>query len=75
MGACSQTIGSEPTTVENDAIVLENVPSFAQQGCQALLERVQRDLDLGVIFQPTTPAIESGAVEQAVKVALPPATG
>jgi uncharacterized protein YndB with AHSA1/START domain len=75
VGVCSHTIGSEPAAKENDAIVLENVPTFAQQGCQALLDRVQRDLELGIIFQPATPSIDGGAVEQAVHAALSPATG
>jgi hypothetical protein len=75
VGACSHTIGSEPAAKENDTIVLENVPVFAQQGCEALLDRVQRDLELGVIFQPTAASIDGGAVNQAVEAALSPATG
>lgn len=52
---CSKTSGPEPARRENDAIILENLPSGSMQGFQKLHERMLADIELGVIV-PLNPA-------------------
>lgn len=70
VGACSRTIGSKSASVENDAFILENVPEGAREGCRALFNRIQGDIELGVIVQPAAPSISLDSVDEAISKAL-----
>jgi hypothetical protein len=70
VGVCGKTMGPETASLENDAFILENVPEAARNGCQALLDRIQGDIELGVIIQPAKPPIDLEAVDEAVRASL-----
>jgi uncharacterized protein YndB with AHSA1/START domain len=71
VGVCGRSMGDQNASVENDKVMIHNVPDIARAGCQALYERVMSDLELGIIIQPkpnqvAVDHIESGIQQQLV---------
>ncbi len=59
VGVCGKSIGPPEACAENDAHMLQNVPENARAGCQALYERVIKDLELGIIFDAPRASVET----------------
>lgn len=61
--SCSKTSGPETVRSKNDALILENLPTSTMQGFEKLHERVQADIELGVIVRPQATSLASEHVE------------
>lgn len=68
--AISYSSGPDAVRDQNDRIVAEQAPEFIKAGCQRLLERVEADLELGIIVQPQVLPLASNQIEAAVDQAL-----